>query len=303
MARGGVVGVVLCLVVAGVAALLTGASAAAVGFAVGQALYFASATALLVLGGERALAGALAPVALGAAWLLVARPTGLPGPPGVLGPVLVLLSLALAVRAGWRGTGGAAAWTAERDGPAVGAEVAVRSGEWGGAAQAGAFGLAVAVLTLARIGPATVALTLSMGGAEWFLARCRATTELALGRAGAAREFRGLVLGALVRCLGGYVLLVAALAWLAEQVWPGSTGPGVPGLAALAAAIWSAQLLQSLGLLPRATLGVCVAAVGLVVARAAGVAPGTAQVGVSVAAATALCALAALAVTTATRHR
>ncbi|SEL62414.1 hypothetical protein [Streptacidiphilus jiangxiensis] len=303
MARGGVAGVVLCLVVAGVVAPLTGATAAAVGFAVGQALYFASATALLVLGGERALAAALAPVALGAAWLLVARPTGLPGPPGALGPVLVLLSLALAVRAGWRGTGGPASWAGERDRPAVGAEVTVRPREWSGAAQAGAFGLAVAVLTLARIGPATVALTLSMGGAEWFLARCRATTELALGRAGAAGEFRGLVLGALARCLGGYVLLVAGLAWLAEQVWPGSTGPGVPGLAALAAAIWSAQLLQSLGLLPRATLGVCVAAVALVAARVAGVAPGTAQVGVSVAAAAALCALAALAVTTATRHR
>jgi hypothetical protein len=169
--------------------------------------------------------------------------------------------------------------------------------------QAGVFGLAVAVLTLARVGPATVALTLSMGGAEWFLARCRAATELALGRAGAAREFHGLVLGALVRCLGGYVLLVAVLARAAECVWPGASGPGVPGLVALAAAIWSAQLLQSLGLLPLATAGACAAALALVAARLAGVAPGTAQTTVSAVAAVVLSALAAVAVTTATRHR
>ncbi|MEY9875501.1 hypothetical protein ABH931_005002 [Streptacidiphilus sp. MAP12-33] len=302
MARGGATGAALCLVVAVAFALPTGATAPAVGFAAGQALYFAAATALLVLGRERALAAALAPVALGSAWLLLARPTGLPGPPGPLGPVLVLLSLALTLRAGWRETGGAAPWTA-RGRAAGGAGAVERAGEWAGAVQAGAFGLAVAVLTLARVGPTTVALTLSMGGAEWFLARCRATTDLALGRAGAPREFHGLVLGALARCLGGYVLLVMTLAWLAEQVWPGAPGPGAPDLGALAAAIWSAQLLQSLGLLPRATTGVCAAAAALVGARAAGVAAATAQTTVSLVAAATLAAVAALAVTTATRHR
>ncbi|WP_052434928.1 hypothetical protein [Streptacidiphilus melanogenes] len=295
LARGGVAGVALCLPVAAVAAALSGSPPAAVGYALGQGLYFASATALLVLGRERALVGPLTPVACGALWFLLARPVGLPGPPGPVGPILVLLSLLLTVRAGWRETGRANPWTGaagRRERPA-----------WRDAGQAGLFGLAVAVLTLADIGPTTVALTLSMGGAEWFLARCRGAMELALGRAAAAREFHGLVVGALLRCLGGYLLLVAGLAWLAEAFWPGASGPGVGSLTALAAAIWSAQLLQSLGLLGRAALGVGAAALALVAARLAEVDAGTAQAWVGVVAAAALFALAAFAVATATRHR
>jgi hypothetical protein len=297
LAHGGALGVALCLPVALVAAVVAGSSVDAVAFALGQALYFAAATALLVLGRERALVGALTPVALGAAWLLAARPLGLPGPPGPAGAALVLLSLGLTVRAGWRETGGVTRLVPPTRWAAAG------GGEWRGAALAGAFGLAAAVLTLAQVGPTTVALTLSMGGAEWFLARCRGTTELALSRAGAAREFHGLVLGALARCLGGYLLLVAALAWIAQLVWPGGSGPGIAPLGALAAALWSAQLLQSLGLLTRATFGVCAAATGLLVLRGLGVATGTAQATAGVVAAVALSTLAAAAVTTATRHR
>jgi hypothetical protein len=295
LARGGAAGVGLCLPVAAVAAVLSGAPAGAVGYALGQALYFASATAVLVLGRERALVGPLTPVAFGALWFLSARPVGLPGPPRWLGAGLVLLSLGLAARAGWRETGRAAPWAGAgpRGEPAM----------WRDAGQAGVFGLAVAVLTLADVGPTTVALTLSMGGAEWFLARCRGAMELALGRAGAAREFHGLVLGALARCLAGYLLLVVVLARLAEGFWPGTSGPGVGSLTALAAAIWSAQLLQSLGLLGRATAGVAAAALALVAARLSGVGVGTAQAWVGVVAATALFTLAAFAVATATRHR
>jgi hypothetical protein len=298
LARGGGAGVALCLPVAAVAAVLSGAPVGAVGYALGQALYFASATAVLVLGRERALVGPLTPVAVGALWFLIARPVGLPGPPGWLGAALVLLSVGLAARAGWRETGCAEPWT--------GAGTPRQPAPWRDAGQAGVFGLAVAVLTLADVGPTTVALTLSMGGAEWFLARCRGAMELALGRAGAAREFHGLVLGALARCLAGYLLLVAVLAWLAEQFWSGTSGtsgPGVAGLTSLAAAIWSAQLLQSLGLLGRATVGVSAAALALVALRTAGVGAGTAQAWVSVIAATALFTLAAFAVATATRHR
>lgn len=295
LARGGGACVALCVPVAAVAALLSGAPSAAVGFALGQALYFAAATALLVLGREGALVGALTPVALGAVWLLVGRTTGLPGPSGPLGTALVLLSLGLTVRAAWRGCGRAEPWTGAM--PRVGANA------WAGAAQAGVFGLAIAVLTLADVGPATVGLTLSMGGAEWFLGRCRAAVELALGRAGAALEFHGLVVGVLARCLGGYLVLVAGLSGAAEQLSPATAGPGAGGLTALAAAIWSAQLLQSLGLLTRATVVASAAAVALVAARLAGVGPGTAQAAVGVVAAGVLFALAALAVATATRHR
>ncbi|MEZ0068352.1 hypothetical protein ABIA32_004377 [Streptacidiphilus sp. MAP12-20] len=285
LARGGVAGAVLATVVA---VLAPGASVLSVAFASGQALYFASATALLVLGRERALVGALAPMAAGAVWLRV----GAVGPPGWLGGLLLLLSLFLAVRAGWRETGGLG-------GPRAGEW----HREWRDALLAGCFGLGIAVLTLAHIGPATLALTLSMGGAEWFLARCRASTELALGRAGATREFQRLVLGAVLRGLGGYLLLVALLAWVVGLLWQGAGGPGIGGLVALAAAIWSAQLLQSLGLLTRATCGVCVGAVALVAARAAGVAAGPAQTAVSVVAACVLLAVTAQAVGNATRHR
>ncbi|WP_051943654.1 hypothetical protein [Streptacidiphilus rugosus] len=289
LARGGVAGAVLATLLA---ALAPGSSALAVVFATGQALYFASATALLVLGRERALVAALAPMATGALWMLTARHVGAGGPPDWLGAVLLLLSVALAVRAGWRETGRPA--TARRGDWLP---------EWRDALQAGCFGLAVALLTLADIGPATLALTLSMGGAEWFLARCRGATELALGRAGATREFQRLVLAAVLRGLGGYLLVVAALTWAVGLLWPNAGGPGVGGLVALAAAIWTAQLLQSLGLLGRATAAVCAGAAALVAARAAGVPPGPAQTCVSAAAACVLLAVTALAVGDATRHR
>ncbi|MBF9072501.1 hypothetical protein [Streptacidiphilus fuscans] len=291
---GGAAGVVLAPLAASV---MPGATAPTVAYAAGQALYFAAATALLVLGRERLLLRALTPVVLGAVWVVVSRRLG-GAPPRWAGAGLILLALALALTAGWQET-----VPTLRSGRADHARVRVSRSEWWQAAGAGVFGLGVAVLTLAQIGSTTLALTLSMGGAEWFLARCRATTELALSRTGSKRRFHRLVLSALVRCLCGYLVLVAALVAATALLWPEAGGPGLVALAALAAAIWSAQLLQSLGLLGRATIAVATAGAAVVVARAAGVPAGAAQSTVSAVAALVLLLATAQAVGTATRHR
>lgn len=301
--RGGAAGALLAPLAAAAA---PGATVPAVGYAAGQALYFAAATTLVVLGRERRLLGALAPVALGAVWAIVARRTG-DGPPTWVGAALVLSTLALALRTGWKETRPAGVTgspgVAGLCGRWRGAGPRMGRRDWLQAVAAGVFGLGVAVLTLGQIGPTTLALTLSMGGAEWFLARCRATTELALDRTGTRGEFHRLVLGALLRCLGGYLALVAALVAVTTVLWPDMTGPGVVAPTALGAAIWSAQLLQSLGLLGRAATAVAAAGTALVAARAAGVPAGSAQSVVSAVTALVLLLATAQAVGTATRHR
>ncbi|MEY9849945.1 hypothetical protein [Streptacidiphilus sp. MAP5-3] len=294
LVRGGAAGVVLAPLAA---AVMPGATAPTVAYAAGQALYFAAATTLLVLGRERRLLGALTPVALGAVWVVVSRRLG-DEPPRWVGATLIMLALGLALWSGWQET-----VPMLRPVRADNVRLGLSRSEWWQAAAAGVFGLGVAVLTLAQIGSTTVALTLSMGGAEWFLARCRATTELALSRTGSKRRFHRLVLSALVRCLCGYLLLVAALVAATALLWPGAGGPGVVALAALAAAIWSAQLLQSLGLLGRATIAVAAAGAAVLAARAAGVPAGVAQSTVSAVAAFVLLLATAQAVGTATRHR
>ncbi|MFD0330275.1 hypothetical protein ACFQZC_24000 [Streptacidiphilus monticola] len=94
--RGGVAGLVpACLVVPAFDGF--GRSAA---FGCGQALYFATATLLLVLGRERQLLVALLPVAAGGCWVIAAR-HGLPSPPGWAGALLLAAAMLLTVRTAW----------------------------------------------------------------------------------------------------------------------------------------------------------------------------------------------------------
>ncbi|MFE0644452.1 hypothetical protein ACFW2Y_22995 [Streptomyces sp. NPDC058877] len=228
---------------------------AATVFAAGQSLYLAAATVLLVLGRERALLCALLPLS-GAApalhWDLPALlRVGL-----LLAPLTASVVLAgLVLRPGLhRGAGG-------RGGPPRSASLPY-----------GLFGLGSGLLVL-RAGTgdtlvsgvgAVIALTLSMGPAEWLLHRFRGQGLSRLRTLTTAREFRRAITGTLVLCLGGYLTVLLALALAAALAWPGASWPTLPRLITLlliGAVLWLGLLLQAFGaVLSAATT--CLVAVG-----------------------------------------
>ncbi|MFI8254599.1 hypothetical protein [Streptomyces filamentosus] len=210
-------------------------------FAAGQSLYLAAATVLLVLGRERALLAALSPLA-GA---LPALRWDLPDP---FRAGLPALSLAAAVLVAARALRpGTARGAAGRGGPPLGTSVPY-----------GLFGLGSGLLVLdAGLGEspaagagAVIALTLSMGPAEWLLHRFRGGSLARLRTLTTAREFRRAVTGTLVLCLGGYLTVLLALALAATLLWPGAPWPAPERLLTLlllGTVLWLGLLLQAFG--------------------------------------------------------
>ncbi|MFG2310595.1 hypothetical protein ACGFS9_18255 [Streptomyces sp. NPDC048566] len=228
------------LAATGAGSLLAG-SAAAVAVAAVQSVYLAAAGVLLVLGRERLLLAALTPLAAGAAVL----PWWEPG--DVLRLALPLLSVLGTVAAAGRSLR-----AAPGDGPVPGA----RRPALPKSLPYGLFGLAAGVLVLleGRRHPcAVIALTVSMGPAEWLLYRYRGMSVAALRATATPAGFLLRSAGILGLCLVLYVLplLPAALLTGAEPV----------PLLLLAATLWTALLLQAFGVAwPPA--GVCLAAAG-----------------------------------------
>ncbi|MFD5426111.1 hypothetical protein [Streptomyces sp. NPDC127084] len=215
------------------AALAVAGPGSATLFAVGQSLYLAAAGVLLVCGRERMLLAALTPLIAGTAVL----PWWEPGPVlrTALPALTVLLSLAVAghcVRGMSRtdavptvpGEGGT--------GPRIVASLPY-----------GLFGLAAGTLVVfvgQRGALAVVALTLSMGPAEWLLYRFRGLALAALRAAADETGFRLRSAGTLAICLGGYLLpLVPAALLTSGSPWP---------VVAVAALLWTALLLQAFGI-------------------------------------------------------
>ncbi|MEU0850961.1 hypothetical protein ABZ387_23775 [Streptomyces flaveolus] len=231
-------------------------SGAAVAAVTVQSTYLAAAGVLLVLGRERLLLAALAPVVAGAAVL----PWWEPG--DLLRAGLPSLSLCGAVAAaGWalRGTLAAA--------PVPGA-VRPRPSR---SLPYGLFGLAAGVLVFlaGREQPwAVVVLTVSMGPAEWLLYRYRGLSVAALRATATPAGFRLRSAAVLAGCLLAYAgpLVPAALLVDADPV----------ATVLLAVVLWTALLLQAFGVAwPPAAL--CLAAAagsGAVVVY--GLPPGTA---------------------------
>ncbi|MFI8965183.1 hypothetical protein ACIGO8_24070 [Streptomyces sp. NPDC053493] len=243
-------------------------------FGAGQALYLGAATVLLVLGRERALLAALLPLA-GA---VPAFRHDLPEP---LRSALLLLALtatgacaALALRPGLGGLGGPGGpggrgapgsprrlgWRRRRGGPPFTASLPY-----------GLFGLGSGLLVL-RAGPdAVIALTLSMGPAEWLLHRFRAAGLTRLRLLTTAYEFRRAVTGALARCLGGYLAALLALTVTAALLWPGAAALTVPRTGTLllvGAVLWLGLLLQAYGAVAGAAVGCLLAALAQALAEA-----------------------------------
>ncbi|MFF5482043.1 hypothetical protein ACFY5C_32640 [Streptomyces sp. NPDC012935] len=233
-------GSVLGATVATALAALPADGASAVAVAAAQSLYLAGASVLLVLGRERLLLAALSPLIAGAAVL----PWWEPGPELRVGlPLLALLATSVAAgRVLWAGRAGPAASDAGR--PRLRASVPY-----------GLFGLAAAVLVMleGRRQPyAVIALTLSMGPAEWLLYRYRGWSVAALRASATPGTFLLRSAAVLGLCLSGYLLLLLPAALLTDSE---------ATLLLLAAALWTALLLQAFGVAwPPAVL--CLAAAG-----------------------------------------
>ncbi|MEU8437545.1 hypothetical protein AB0F18_32540 [Streptomyces sp. NPDC029216] len=235
------------------AAAATAAGAAAAGggpatWAVAaQSLYLGAAGILLVLGRERLLLLALTPLIAGTAVL----PWWEPGPWLRAGlPALALLATLAAVARVLRDAYAAPA------APDGGARPPLRR-----SLPYGLFGLAAAVLVLleGRAEPyAVIALTVSMGPAEWLLYRFRGLSVTALGSASTPAGFLLRSAGVLALCLAGYLLLLLPVALL--------TGAAPAPLLLLAATLWTALLLQAFGVAwpPAAVCALAAAAAGAV---------------------------------------
>ncbi|MBD0843795.1 hypothetical protein [Streptomyces sp. TRM68416] len=212
--------------------------------AAAQSIYLASAGVLLVLGAEWLLLAALTPLVAGCAVL----PWWEPGPVLRTGlPALALLATlavtAYVLRVALAAPAGPDAPPPKRH----------RSLPYG------LFGLAAGILVLleGRRHPyAVIVLTVSMGPAEWLLYRFRGLSVAALRAAATPLAFLWRSAGVLGLCLFLYLLPLLPAALL--------TGSDPRVLLPLAAALWTALLLQAFGTAwPPAVICLLAAAVAL----------------------------------------
>ncbi|MFI0817772.1 hypothetical protein ACH4TX_14895 [Streptomyces sp. NPDC021098] len=263
-------GAPLGAVLACLAALLLPAPGAALAFAAGQSVYLAAATALLVLGKERLLPLALLPTAVGAGLSVAVQLPSWVRMVALLATIGAVLAAAAGVTV--------RAWREAEDTVSVPAPPLAASLPYG------LFGLGCAVLTTmaalgdmvrygagaALAGATVIALTLSMGAAEWLLHRCRGLALGALAHSTAPAGLRLRAAGVLGLCLTGYLTALTALVFATHALWPAAspaTAPPQLGAArllavlALGAVLWSGLLLQAFGSAwPPAA--VCLAAAG-----------------------------------------
>ncbi|MCT9077858.1 hypothetical protein [Streptomyces fulvoviolaceus] len=311
---GMLLGALVALAVAGTGDL------SAVAFAAGQSFYLGAATVLLVMGRERALLACLLPMAAGAVLAFVhpmpeaARLVLLLGSLAAVA-VLGLVEVASAVRAP-KGRGGLRdqpRWSRRRPttmGPRLSASLPYAL-----------FGLGSGVLVLyAALGdvlageehsaiaaPAAVALTLSMGPAEWLLYRFRSGGLAGLRSTSTPKAFWRTTALTVVRCLASYLATLLALSLAASALWPDAPAVGgvrLAGLLLLGVVLWTGLLLQSFGAVLSATTVLCAAALAqtlALVTHAAG--PHLAGLIVNGTAAAAQAALVCVLLGRATAHR
>ncbi|MFC9325184.1 hypothetical protein [Kitasatospora sp. NPDC057015] len=243
--------------VAAVSAYVVGGPLSSLLFAAGQSGYLAAASVLLVLGREKSLLIALAPSALGAGVVLAVDV------PQVVRTVVLLSTLVLALALATREV--VRCLRAEQDATVLRLPLSQEIPQ-------GLFGLAVGTLTLiaglgttihqavgegvplgqaaAPTGPAMIALTLSLGLAEWLLFRYRAMAVAALRTSHTPGQFVRRTGGVLLGCLFTYLTTVAALDAAATVLWPGAPTLGTVQLGALlvlGGALWLALLLNAFG--------------------------------------------------------
>ncbi|WP_329339983.1 hypothetical protein OG866_31665 [Streptomyces sp. NBC_00663] len=241
-----------------VAFLVSGTVDQSTAFAVGQSLYLGASTILLVRARERALLLALLPMAAGAILTL------LHSVPNATRLTLLLASLltvtvlaALEVTPAGNAPQGRGELRAQP--PRTRSRNATTGPQLIASFPHALFGLATGTLVLHAAledNLAAVALTLSMGPAEYLLHRLRSTGVAALHSSTTPTAFRRTTTRTLLHHLTAYLLTLLALA-LALAL---ATGISPAPLLLLGAVLWTALLLQSFGAILRTTAICCTAA-------------------------------------------
>ncbi|MFG2371772.1 hypothetical protein ACGFY9_09865 [Streptomyces sp. NPDC048504] len=263
---GALLGAAVALAVAGVA------HPAAVAFAAGQSCYLGAATVLLVMGRERALLATLLPMAAGA---VVAMAHEIPDEARLtllLGSLLAVVILALLEVSpeGLALKGRGAVFNLRlpprgRDQPQrTRSQKSTMSPRLTASLPFALFGLSSGALVLyaalgdilagkthsAAAAPAAVALTLSMGPAEWLLYRFRSGSLTGLRNTRTPKAFWRTTGQTLTLCLTAYLAALSALTLLATALWPNTpslNGVSLTALLLLGMVLWTGLLLQSFG--------------------------------------------------------
>jgi hypothetical protein len=246
---------------------------AAVAFAAGQSCYLGAATVLLVMGRERALLASLLPMTAGA---VVAMAHQIPDAARLallLGSLLAVGTLALLeVLPSGLAVKGRAQPQRTRS------QKTTMSPRLTASLPFALFGLSSGALVLyAALGdiltgqthttaaaPAAVALTLSMGPAEWLLYRFRSGSLTGLRNSRTPKAFWRTTGLTLAQCLTAYLTVLFALTLLATTLWPRTPTPSGVSLTALlllGMVLWTGLLLQSFGAVLGAAAICCAAAV------------------------------------------
>ncbi|MFJ8080696.1 hypothetical protein ACIQ6Y_08670 [Streptomyces sp. NPDC096205] len=240
---------------------------AALAFATGQSLYLGAATVLLVMGRERALLAALLPMAAGAAVTPALHIPTLLRYALLLGSLLAVVTLAVCPEG--RGELGERPRRTGGRPPVMGPPLPASF-------PYALFGLGSGILVLDTAlegAPGAVALTLSMGPAEWLLYRFRSAGLAGLRSTGTPGAFRRATALMVARCLTGYLAVLTALALAGAALWPHSpdpAGPRLTGLLLLGVVVWTGLLLQSFGAILSAAAVTCAAALAHTLLRLTG---------------------------------
>ena len=263
---GALLGAAVALAVAGTA------HPTAVIFAAGQSVYLGAATVLLVMGRERALLATLLPMTAGA---MVAMVQPIPDALRLtllLGSLLAVTTLALLeVRPdgiGFKGRG-----ELRDQPPQTRRQKTTMSPRLTASIPYALFGLGSGALVLYTAlngsAVAAVALTLSMGPAEWLLYRFRSGSLTGTRNSRTPKAFWRTTALTLTLCLTAYLAALLTLTLLATALWPHTPGinaVSLTGLLLLGMVLWTGLLLQSFGAVLAAATTCCAAAVAQILA-------------------------------------
>ena len=252
---------------AGVALAVAGAThPVAVAFAAGQSCYLGAATVLLVMGRERALLATLLPMTAGAVAAMAHEIPDAARLVLLLGSLLAVVILALLeVRPDGLTLKGRGELRAQPQ--RTRSKQTTMTPRLTASLPYALFGLGSGALVLyaalSGSAVAAVALTLSMGPAEWLLYRFRSGSLTGLRNTRTPKAFWRTTGQTLTLCLTAYLAALSALTLLATTLWPntpGINGVGLTALLLLGMVLWTGLLLQSFGAVLAAAATCCAAA-------------------------------------------
>ena len=267
---GALLGAAVALAVAGTS------HPAAVAFAAGQSCYLGAATVLLVMGRERALLATLLPMTAGAVVAMAHEVPDVARLALLLGSLLAVTTLALLeVSPDWLALKGRGELRDQP--PRTRRQKTTMAPRLTASLPFALFGFSSGALVLyaalgdilagkthsAAAAPAAVALTLSMGPAEWLLYRFRSGSLTGIRNSRTPKAFWRTTGQTLTLCLIAYLAALTALTLLATTLWPhtpGLNGVSLTALLLLGMVLWTGLLLQSFGAVLAAATTCCAAA-------------------------------------------